>query len=322
VPTYSPRTSAGFTAATVLVCVALAAALATAWSNVEAPQPLPVSPPAVALLAPASLALADPITRTSGREIRREHAVHVVVLDPEGRPLQRPWRLALRSVGHDPLDKDYGAGSEDVRVDLPPGTWTFAPEAEDLAARPVEVEIGVTPIEVELRFHRAAQVLGSVRDENGDPVRGLPLGLRDFDGHFVARASSDAWGAFRFEHVPAGPYELLAGCDAAPLWPTRHLEIHAGSQVLETLRTPALRESKLSVVTEDGRPVAGASVEGTGRRGGGFTGSTGADGTFVAQFLPAGRYRIVASRDDLGVGEGRLEVGPETPSSAAILLRQ
>ncbi len=321
----SSRSSIGFALAAACIGLVLTATYAATWSSAAASLPslqssvgssFPGSSP------PATLALADPLPRASRHEPSNTREFVVSIAAPDGTPFRNPWQLALRSALHAPLDLGFESGSESIRVELGQGRWTLEAHADDLMARAVELDVDATTLGANLQFLPVAQVFGSIFDDRGDAVIGLPLHLRDLDGSLAASATSDGAGTFQFCSIPAGSYELLAGRGESPLRPTRVLELGAGKHVLEPLRTARLSEYRLRVVTEDGRPVAGASVEGTGRTGGGFYGSTSADGSFLARFLPPGRYRVVASRDDLGIGEGRLDVGAEAPALAAILLRR
>jgi hypothetical protein len=254
--------------------VVVAAVSSATWSSAEAP--LPSLPSSSAPSSRAAPTLADPTARASRHEPSNTCSLLVSISDPEGRPFAKPWRLALRSARHASLDLAFEADSDRVQVELDHGRWTFEPSAAELAARSIELDVDATTNGANLRFLHATQVFGSVLDDRGDPVTGLPLSLRGLDGQLATRATSDGAGTFQFPSIPVGAYELSAGREESPLRPTRVVELGAGKQVLEPLRTAALSEYRLRIVTEDGRPVAGATVEGTGRNGGGFSGSTAA----------------------------------------------
>jgi hypothetical protein len=313
----SARSASGLALTAILLGVVLTTTLLATRSSHDAPSLASVSHADSA--AQTGFASAHPSECSTGDDLRQ---LVVNVFDPDGRAFLKPWSLALRSAQHAPRDLTFAAGSEDIRIEVGPGRWTLVPTADELVSRTVVVDVDAAQVEANLRFLPAAQIFGTILDDRGVPVIGLPLGLRSFDGELAAWATSDEEGTFHFASIPEGGYELLAGRSESPLRPTRVVHARAGRQVIEPMRIPALSESTLRVVGEDGSPVPGATVEGTGQRGGGFAGSTGADGVYLARFLPPGRYRVTASRDDLGSGEGWFEMGSDGAPSAAIMLRR
>ncbi len=169
----------------------------------------------------------------------------------------------------------------------------FGGEAPAPARRVTTIE---TPAQPEPPAQpKRAELSGAVLDDAGAPVAGAKVELVR-DGKVVATSATDAKGKYQLPDLAPGaatlrvampgkephetPVELVAGANAAPkvqLDP----ELPPG-ELRGNVRTRA-----------GGKPIAGAAVS---VAPGGYTSTTGADGSFAFE-VPPGKYTITTTAD-------------------------
>ncbi len=182
---------------------------------------------------------------------------------------------------------------------------------------------------------------GRLVDHTGAPVAGAPVRLvgRTSGGAKLAlRVLTAANGGYLFDSVPQGKYALVRGDRGTKLtWVNRsgdipfalptgglgsHLEIgvlgaHPNSSPGSARIVGTLRDASGAAL-----PGALVTVRGGGAPKTTVTVLTGPDGTFAAENLPAGSYRVVArSRTPRGRTTGNATVSPGGQTSLELALR-
>lgn len=197
-----------------------------------------------------------------------------------------------------------------AELECPAGEYEFTLEhraERTLGALPVRTVLEAnTSQTVTLALVRLQGVAGTVSDAHGKPIADVPLRL-ERRGRAVAETDTRAGGRFAFPPVPLGDYELIVGDPLGPLIPPRELDLAEQKEDVEVL-VPVLLELEVRVLDEEGRPVAGARVDGAGSKGGHLTGKTEKSGSLRARALPAGRYQISVSHPTLGRGREAFEL--------------
>lgn len=228
--------------------------------------------------------------------------------------------------------------SEEVKVDatgrfevggLLPGKYQLVAKAGLYLAEKV-IEIAESPpvTEVELRLEPGAQLIGLVRDERGKPLEGAWVYLEKDSPKTSEMAMSEESGRFESEALPHGEYTVYANADGYVASGTETLELKTGERrtVEFTLRQDA--PIRGVVVDEAGEPIEGADVAYSNaperaaeedERMGGFS-STGSDGSFALESLPAGRYELSISA--VGFEKETLTVGAPAASVRVRLRRE
>jgi hypothetical protein len=102
-----------------------------------------------------------------------------------------------------------------------------------------------------------AEIRGSVRDANGQPLAGVPLHVTG-EGQEQTTVSAED-GSFRLSGLLGGVYELAALSWRGALGLRKEIRVDHSVHDCE-LHMVAAEESRLRVVTDDGDPVAGAFV--------------------------------------------------------------
>ena len=172
----------------------------------------------------------------------------------------------------------------------------------------------------EVNLAPAQSVAGVVVDEAGKPVSGVdvtmwePMGMDGLGYRLgqMPRAATDDQGRFELKGLPRGFCRLTVqatGYHAA--WPTSCQPVPATDAVIRVSRTGTVRGK---VVGPDGQPRPSAQAhiqDAAGAKVGTWGGSTNvkADGTFVFEDVPAGKY--VISTDPFVPGIQR-ETGQKT----------
>jgi len=235
----------------------------------------------VMLVIPAFAQQTEPATST---------AVEFRILDAKGGPLQFARVQVLsplkKSGGHRPVQ---GQPARDIaprdfpgdfaRIDdLPAGRYVLLVDAEHHAltlSEPFELPAATAP-QVTVRLQVGATLAGVVTDPSGKPLANVDvttdvggmlgdnnplsqlLQIRLVRTTTAASARTAADGSFRFEHVAAGEYRIVARHAA---FPTAQVPLTvAGS---ERMNVPIALERGIVVtgsVTRDGKPVEGAEV--------------------------------------------------------------
>jgi hypothetical protein len=157
-------------------------------------------------------------------ELVRGGAVRGQVFDAEGAPVAGaqvflgPAGVAARPGGEDQFRSEFRATDDDGRFafsDVPPGSTqltVFHDEHPTTIDGPFGVRAGAEVVRV-LQLARGAALDGLSLDASGAPVGGVPLRLVALDGSGtphgpVRERRAGADGAFRFEGLSAGTYQL------------------------------------------------------------------------------------------------------------------
>lgn len=133
-----------------------------------------------------------------------------------------------------------------------------------------------------------------VNADTGAPIAGAAVELVDANGGVVAGGVTDANGGYVFENLPAGGYTLRYTADGYN-GGSRDCAVGAGAtvDVPASLTRPPGRITGRVLRAADGAPVAGAEIallDGANAAAG--TATTGADGGFAFENLPAGGYTV------------------------------
>jgi len=221
------------------------------------------------------------------------------------------WRLVARPSRTLPARETAVERSEeflDGRRDfewrgLPLGGYDVWGEAEGYNGEvlPVMLEPGSEHPYVSLRMIPAGSIEGRVLASDGAPAEGVTLTLFAVTDNAAREATTGPDGAYRFDAVPDGAYELLVGKATAPLIPERRpLRFQAPHLSFPEIELPLLGELRVRVVDSLERPIEGVEVVGSGSNGGIVEGTTDFNGTLVTRFLPAGHFRLRISHDGIG----------------------
>jgi hypothetical protein len=238
------------------------------------------------------------------------------IVDGDGAPLGSV-RVSLHSVGErwakdveaPDIDGDgyggfEGASSSDGRfafdVPTPTSSWTMiAIEPDpyhDIAQRHFGQAGGrhEPPLVAgdndlgEFKLAATGAISGVVRDDAGQPIEKAQVSLDDaFPGDMGRAGESDASGAYTIAHVPPGKYVTEAVHKRHVSAKSEAIEIVARQTVMgiDFALAASLTISGL-VVDDDGKPLAGARVQGWPRRSGrGAAAKSDAQGRFTV-FLP------------------------------------
>lgn len=215
----------------------------------------------------------------------------------------REWKLVVRPSTTLP-EREHAVertleltdGQSDFALaDLPLGGYDVVAEAEGFNGQvlPVLLEPGAEHPFVNLHIVPAGTLEGVVLDSHGVAAEGIVVTLLAVEESHAREARTDARGAYRFEKLPDGAYELLLGTATAPLVPERHaVRFLAPHLTFPDLTLPPLGEIDVRVVDSFARPLEGVEVRGSGTNGGAFEGKTDFDGRLVAKHLPPGHFRM------------------------------
>lgn len=130
-------------------------------------------------------------------------------------------------------------------------------------------------------------VAGTVRDENGDRLEGVTVEVGD------TQVETDAAGDFLIEAIEAGTYELVV--DGPEITQkTTDVTVEAGTTVQESIDVTRSGGLDGAITDHDGEPVEDATlvVEATGAET-----TTGSDGSFEFDALPAGSQEVTVEAD-------------------------
>ncbi len=175
-------------------------------------------------------------------------------------------------------------------------------------------------VELELVLEIGAVVEGTVTTADGEPVVEVMVAVAEqqdglFGGHLLsAHGQSDLEGRYRVTGAPTGPATItLHGHQARRQ--QKNIEIRPGTNVVDLVLDPGYEISG-QVVDPEGFPRANAvvSIEESRQMQMGQYFSTGsfeettsaADGTFTLAGVPAGRYKVIASREGFARAESEV----------------
>lgn len=178
---------------------------------------------------------------------------------------------------------------------------------------------------VEVALQPAGRLAGRVVDPDGEPVAGAYVGTKisgEDPGHMFPRErpcpwhislrqdETDAEGRFTLEPLAEGTFELWALAPGHLRAELDGWKVKPGQESAEptlVLRRGALLTGR--VLTAEGAPVAGASVEASGTRG--YTeGRTDGDGVFRMSGAEPGEHSVSASHPKHGHGRRAIEIRP------------
>jgi hypothetical protein len=186
-----------------------------------------------------------------------------------------------------------------------PGAASYTLVAAATAHRPqaVTVLVGSRPADVDLLLTGTSSLTGTVRAaSDGTPVPGATASLADESGEIVAVGRTGQTGRFLLAGLTAGSYTLAVSAPptsasaphcapaAVPVTiaeggqTTRDMELASGGRLEGAVRTPAGRpvpDAQITVIDAAGNVTAAAT--------------TGPDGKYLLDNLPAGEYTLVAS---------------------------
>lgn len=220
---------------------------------------------------------------------------------------------------------------------------SFMPGSGGLQQTDVQVEEGGTTT-VDFGQEGGAKTLRGMVMRGGEPVAGMALSLTATDGRTsVLQGRSDETGAFVFEGVAAGAYQLSSQARGRTVLAIQVPEEGEPDPVEFVLGSSGITGRVVSAVTGDPLPNVWVELESLGEqegagladmqrrwRGGRQSGN---DGSFRFDGVDAGRYRIrgigdgyaAAMLDDVTVAEGEvtadlvLELGTEGSFSGIVL---
>jgi hypothetical protein len=141
-----------------------------------------------------------------------------------------------------------------------------------------------------------AHIQGVVLDQLKWPLSGVRITAQGVSGKLAT--TTDATGAFAFEPVQPGIYDLNATLASYSLWRQPQVSVPERACGYAALTMDATGELSGMFVGENGKPIRGVTVDIARMRGTEETfpfihrETTGANGTFRYDGIPAGDYRI------------------------------
>lgn len=263
--------------------------------------PAPVALQAARVPAPPAASTAPPPART-GRLVLQ------LVAPTGGLPDERVLVTLKRADGHVEPQLELTRETPRRELECEPGDFVVTARtsgARQLASQPTHttVRAGASAF-VELELAPSVRLRGFVRDEEGAVLEGIAVALAR-RGALEARAKTDAAGRFALAPLPAGEYELVLGDPEGPLVPRSTLVLAENDGPRE-LVVPTPVPLRLRIIDDQGAPVAGASIEGTGKPGGRLEGVTDEEGRLAIERLPPGDYRVYARHAEHGRGNRAL----------------
>ncbi len=152
------------------------------------------------------------------------------------------------------------ANGEYLVTNLPPGTTgVLVPSQIGYAKNEVQLELVADVSNINFELMIGGSISGTVLDENGQPVAGMWVQAADyvtndyFDGN-----STDEFGKYTIEDVPAGTYRILA-----ETWDTVYIEQYYDHQPDWDSRTPVPLAEGEHLLGIDFDLAIGTSISGT-----------------------------------------------------------
>jgi hypothetical protein len=262
---------------------------------------------------------ADPDEIGSIERFRGTGTLRVHARPPAGRPLPEQWTLVVRPSqvlmgGDQAEERRIERGPEDtlsVLERLPLGGYEVGLEAPRMNAEPALILLSKphrTDRTVFLDLTPAGYLSGRVIDADGYDVEALTLVLEPRAGGEARTSVTDQRGAYHFEHVLDGEYQLHIGGPDNPLLPARELQFLAPTLTMPPIEIPVLGALEIHVLDASGLELAGVRVTGWGKQGGRVDLTTDERGRGVARFLPAGWFSLIAEHPELGSARKRTEL--------------
>ncbi|PYQ59191.1 MAG: hypothetical protein DMF53_19190, partial [Acidobacteria bacterium] len=228
----------------------------------------------------------------------------------------RVWVSSAASLGAVDAEGSYRISH------IAPGLWKVQATVPDTplhAEGEVTLEPGASEARLDLNFGGGHTLTGVVL-RNGEPLAGAALILAGPSQ--AQRASADLQGAFRFEGLADGSYELNAGTGTGA-WHKEAVEITGDQTVRVELHTASL--SGRVVDATDSSPVSGARIfvkspDGADRFPFSSDATTDARGVFHLAEVEEGSWTVQAAKEGYAAGERKIEVGDSPPGDVEIRL--
>lgn len=331
----TPGRNAWLTAA--LLCAAMLIVPLIGWLLIPSPSaPFVSRPPSVTRTETAGERADDPPPETPAPvarppratpEPQEEEAAAVagVVLDPDGKPVQRAVVTCDEKNLTTTTDADgrFELGPEAAGCSVASMHPGFSPSDR------VRLTAGDRNI---LRLGGGGGIAGTVLDESGTPVPSYLLAIESFlsSGDSSAappmgrpRSISDPAGQFLLERLPPGRYVLTASSDGRPPARSSSIEVEAG-RTTHHVRITLSRGAMLSGTILDGetrQPIAGARVAldaATSTGANAIDGATSdASGAYSLQGVPPGPFSVRVARDGY-----RTKIVPGLTTRGAPVIRE
>jgi large repetitive protein len=203
-----------------------------------------------------------------------------------------------------------------VLDNVPPGTTTVAVRAPGytMARVPnITVEEGKATQEVEVALDRGVRVKGKVTGPDGAPVSGATVRIDFMANGRIMRATfndeqavTDASGEFTFDSMEPGERTFNV-TKSGFVGAQKTVDLKGSETRVELQLSSGIRVSG-TVVSESGSPVAEADVSANSAAGGGMasrSAKTDANGNFVLEGVPPGRYNFSAYKAGQAPGQLR-----------------
>lgn len=233
-----------------------------------------------------------------------------LVLEPsrllQGREYAKPRRF------------DFAAGETDFAInDLPLAGYDVHAEAPNMNGLPVPVLLERTSSHAYLMLELipAGTISGYVNDHTGSPLEGIEVWLHkdptlggltgskaglNLAVQSGTRQVSGPDGAYTFQGVLDGFYELRLGSPLHPLVDPISIQFRAPSLTVPTPKLPPLSRLLIMVVDLTNQPVAGAKLRGFGSKSGTFELETPPNGRLELTNLAPGRYEFTVEHELYG----------------------
>ena len=212
--------------------------------------------------------------------------------------------------------------------DLVPGRWGVSANSSDHSVQQyIVIEPDVAELEVTLRFEEGASLTGTVVAA-GEPVADARLGAIGLDVAGQASARTDSTGAFRFEDLAHGRYDLRIEAPGRTLTHREEVDVSGDEEI--TIELPELGLVGRVLSGEGGPPIVGARVvlhapERSIRNlwpGSSAEHTTDGEGRFRVAGLTAGTYTFEASHADHAARVGEVEVRDDSSEEITIELER
>lgn len=249
---------------------------------------------------------------------------------PPGMSMPREWELELAP--HPYLQGSeraihkrvrFEAGEREFRVDdLPFGGYRVRALAKDMNSFACDVLLvrGSPDQHVQPQLLPAGWLDGRLLDAQARPAEGVEVRLVDPQTRQERRTLSDAAGAWEFQALLDGDYELyFFGAGHALLGP-ESIAFRAPRMHYPDRTMPACGEFLVRVIDALGRPAVGAQLSAYGRPTGRLDAITDERGECRLRWLAVGSWRI-SVRDEVEGLSARSEIELGAGESPEILLR-
>ncbi|MCF6409864.1 carboxypeptidase regulatory-like domain-containing protein [Pseudalkalibacillus salsuginis] len=208
---------------------------------------------------------------------------------------------------------------------LPPGSFQVVVSAPNTGSQMTGVTL--TPgssqsLDFVLTFDPGSAI-GEIFNPNGDPISGVTVILRDEHGGFIASVLSNSFGAYKFEDLSPGSYNIVA---TAPNFSTETIGVIIQSNQVSSANitlTNVVGDISGRVVDENGQPITGSNIQLKLLNEVSFllqTAVAQSDGTFRFDDLAPGRYLINASKEGFAAKTVSVDVTAGSTTNVTVSL--